>query len=176
MTRGWIKLTGCGEYRGPQIKILSLSLYEPTHQVCWCWPQTASPRCVCRKTWWWWCILRVHRADTTRSTSHPRCLYSWYQPWRDHPQTAPSHLHMKTHDTLSWWRHQMATFSALLALCAGNSPVPVNSLHKGQWRGALMFSLICVWINGWVNNREAGDLSRHRGHYDVIIIIKHGFH
>ena len=34
---------------------------------------------------------------------------------------------------------------------------PVNSPHKGQWRGALMFSLICVWINGWVNNREAGD-------------------
>ena len=29
---------------------------------------------------------------------------------------------------------------------------PVNSPHKGQWRGALMFSLICVWINGWVNN------------------------
>ena len=24
----------------------------------------------------------------------------------------------------SWWRHQMETFSALLALCAGNSPVP----------------------------------------------------
>ena len=34
---------------------------------------------------------------------------------------------------------------------------PVNSPHKGQWRGALIFSLICVWINGWVNNREAGD-------------------
>ena len=52
----------------------------------------------------------------------------------------------------SWWRHQMETFSALLVLCTGNSPVPVNSPHKGQWRGALMFSLICVWINGWVNN------------------------
>ena len=34
----------------------------------------------------------------------------------------------------------------------------VNSPHKGQWRGTLMFCLICVWINGWVNNREAGDL------------------
>ena len=33
--------------------------------------------------------------------------------------------------------------------------LPVNSLHKGQWRGALMFSSICAWINGWVNNREA---------------------
>ena len=57
-------------------------------------------------------------------------------------------------------------------LCAGNSPVPVNSPHKGQWRGALMFSLICVWINGWVNKREAGDLRRHRGHHDVIVMWK----
>ena len=69
-----------------------------------------------------------------------------------------------------WWRHQMKTFSALLVLCAGNSPVPVNSPHKGQWRGAFMFSLICVWINGWVNNRGAGDLRRHCGHYDVNVM------
>ena len=47
---------------------------------------------------------------------------------------------------------------------------PVNSLHKGQWREALMFSLICVWINGWVNNREAGDLRRYRAHYDVTVM------
>ena len=42
--------------------------------------------------------------------------------------------------------------------------------HKGQWRGSLMFSLICVWINGWVNNREAGDLRRYHTHYDVIVM------
>ena len=33
------------------------------------------------------------------------------------------------------------------------------------------FSLICTRINGWVNNREAGDLRRHRAHYDVIVMI-----
>ena len=44
---------------------------------------------------------------------------------------------------------------------------PVNSPHKGRWRGALMLSLICIWINDCVNNRGAGDLRRHRGHYDV---------
>ena len=69
--------------------------------------------------------------------------------------------------SMSWWRHQMETFSALLAICAGNSPVSVNSPHKDQWRRALMFSLICVWINDWVNNREAGDLRCYLGHYDV---------
>ena len=70
----------------------------------------------------------------------------------------------------TWWRHQMETFSALLAICAGNSPVPVKSPHKGQWRVALMFTLICARINGWVNNHEAGDLRRHRAHYDVIVM------
>ena len=45
-----------------------------------------------------------------------------------------------------------------------------DSPHKGQWRRALMFSLICVWIKGWENNREAGDLRRYRAHYDVIVM------
>ena len=47
---------------------------------------------------------------------------------------------------------------------------PLNSPHKGQWRGALMFSLICAWLNGWVNNHEAGDLRRHRAYYYVIVM------
>ena len=64
----------------------------------------------------------------------------------------------------------METFSALLAICAGNSPVTGEFPHKGQWRGPLMFSLICSWINGWVNTGEAGDLRRHRAHYDVIVM------
>ena len=58
--------------------------------------------------------------------------------------------------TLTWWRHQMETFSALLAI----------------WRGALMSSLICTRTNGWVNNGEAGDLRRHRAHYDVTVTKK----
>ena len=61
--------------------------------------------------------------------------------------------------------------------CAGNSPVtagihrsPVNFPHTDQWRGALMFSLICDWTNGWVNNQDAGDFRRHRAHYDVTVM------
>ena len=42
---------------------------------------------------------------------------------------------------------------------------------KGQWRRALMFSLICVWINGWVNSGEDGDLRRNRAHYNVTVMI-----
>ena len=69
----------------------------------------------------------------------------------------------------AWWLHQMETFSALLALCAGNSPVPGQ--WRGQWRGALMFYLICARINGWVNNCEAGDLRRRRAHCGVILMV-----
>ena len=65
----------------------------------------------------------------------------------------------------------METFSALLAICVENSPVTGEFPHKGQWRRALMFSLIYAWINGWVNNREAGDSRRHRAHYDVTVMI-----
>ena len=62
----------------------------------------------------------------------------------------------------------METFSALLALCAGNSPITGEfPSHKGQWRGALMFPLFCAWTNGWVDNRDVGDLGRHRAYYDV---------
>ena len=49
---------------------------------------------------------------------------------------------------------------------------PVNSPRKGQWRRASMFSLICAWINGWVNTPEASDLGRHRAHYDVILMAR----
>ena len=70
----------------------------------------------------------------------------------------------------AWWRHQVETFSAVLAICArGVHRSPVNSPHKGQWRGALMFSL--VWINDWVNNRQVGDLRRYRPHSDVTVIV-----
>ena len=40
-----------------------------------------------------------------------------------------------------------------------------HSPHKGQWRRALMPSLICAWSNGWANNRNSGDSRRHRAHY-----------
>ena len=65
----------------------------------------------------------------------------------------------------------METFSALLAFVRGIHRPSVNSPHKGQWRGALMFSLIWVWINGWVKNCGAGDLGRHRAHHDVIVMV-----
>ena len=77
--------------------------------------------------------------------------------------------------TLSLLKIEMASSdrntSPLLAICEGNSPVTGEFPHKGQWRGALMFSLICAWINDWVNNREAADLRRHCTHYDITVFL-----
>ena len=72
---------------------------------------------------------------------------------------------------LSWWRHQMEHFPRYWLFVRGIHRSPVISPYKGQWRGDLMFSLICVWINGWVNNSEIGDLRRYLAHYDVIVMI-----
>ena len=67
------------------------------------------------------------------------------------------------HDGVIKWKH----FPRYWPFMRGIHRSPVNSPHEGQWRGALMFSLICVWINGWINNRQAGDLRRYLAHYDV---------
>ena len=71
------------------------------------------------------------------------------------------------HDDVIKWKH----FPRYWPFVRGIHRWPVNSPHKGQWRGALMFSLICAWINGWVNNGDAGDLRRHHAHYDVTVMI-----
>ena len=115
-------------------------------------------------------MLIAHKYSADRNETYHLSIDGQRSPWL---HVVPGIFEMFTRmewNNNAWWRHQMETFSALLALCAGNSPVPVNSPHKGQWRGALMFSLMCVRINDWVNNREAGDVRRHSGHYDVSVI------
>ena len=73
---------------------------------------------------------------------------------------------LSVHDDVIKWKH----FLRYWPFVGGIHRWPVNSPHKGQWRGAWMFSLICAWINGWLNNREAGDLRRHRARYDVNVM------
>ena len=74
---------------------------------------------------------------------------------------------LQPHDDVIEWKH----FPRYWPFVRGIHGSPANSPHKGQWRGGLIFSLICAWINGWVNNRRAGDSRRHRGHYDVIVMV-----
>ena len=67
------------------------------------------------------------------------------------------------------WKVNMSTFlvsnvdKRVCLQMLHNGILAISSkVIKGQWRKALMFSLICAWINRWVNNRETGDLRRHR--------------
>ena len=81
----------------------------------------------------------------------------------DHPCC---HRELENYDDVIKWKHLPRYWS----FERGFHQSPVNSPHKGLWRGALMFSLICTWINGWVNNREAGHLRRGRARYDVFVM------
>ena len=73
------------------------------------------------------------------------------------------------HDDVIKWKHFPRNWPFVREIHRS----PMNFPHKGQWRGALMFSLMYACINDWVNNREAGDLRLQHGHYDVIVMPRH---
>ena len=83
-----------------------------------------------------------------------------YQPWKC----------ICYYDDVIKWKH----FPRYWAFVRGIHRSQVNSTHKGR-RGALRFSLVYAWINGWVNNREAGDLRHHRAHYEITVTL-YGYH
>ena len=84
--------------------------------------------------------------------------------WHQHPYT-PAKI---SNDDIIKWKH----FPHYWPFVRGIHWSLVNSPHKGQWRRALMLSLNCAWINGWANNREAGDLRCHHTHYDVTVVVE----
>ena len=107
-----------------------------------------------------WKIWVNESRESTRS--------SWYSHNKTKQNKTWSYYirYTRWHDDVIKWKH----FPRHWTFVRGIHRWPVNSPHKSQWRGALMFSLIFAWINGWANNREAGDLRRHRAHYDVSVM------
>ena len=81
----------------------------------------------------------------------------------------PKYFHALTspHDDVIKWKHSPRYWPFV----RGIHRSPVNSPHKDQWRGASMFPLICAWINGCVYNGGAGNLRRHRTHYNVTAMM-----
>ena len=73
------------------------------------------------------------------------------------------------HDDVIRWKH----FPRYWPFVKGIHPPPVDSFHKGHWRGTLMFSLICAWTNGLANNRDDGQLRRRHAHYDITVCYVH---
>ena len=106
--------------------------------------------------------VQGHQQEQCWRKGRTCCLpsFSWFQRLRGF-QSAKT-----THDDVIKWKH----FPHYWPFVRGIHRSLVISPRKGQWRGALMFSLICILINGWVNNRETGDLRRYRAHYDVPVM------
>ena len=139
-------------------------------------------------------LFRKSRTEILISTCHIYHVIKWTRHWFRHQYIRRSHtlcrlvfvlalgvtrssadtvlaMHVPfwewtSHDDVIKWMHcrRYWPFVREIHRSTGNSP------HKGQWRGALIFSLICAWLNGWTNNRDAGDLRRHRAPFDVIVV------
>ena len=125
-------------------------------------PRTVPDRQTDRLTWVFIELLaaaKMHKAWMTCEA-----LYRHYtkNSWSD------CTIHIWDIGMIIKWKH----FPRYWPFVRGIHRSPVNSPHEGQWRGALMFSLICARINSWVNNGEAGDLRRHRAHYDVTVMVQ----
>ena len=106
----------------------------------------------------YWSILQIYIFQCD-------LIWIWVNVRLSHCQWSDS---KNIHDDVIEWKH----FPRCWPFVREIHRSPVNFPHKGQWHGALMFSFICARINGWKNNREAGDLRRYRAHYDVIVMVK----
>ena len=123
----------------------------PVLITCW-WSRT-------RGTALFWRLDSISKMPLSCQPPHiSQTLFVWW---------LYSHIHCVLHDDIIKWKH----FPHYWPFVGGIHRSPVNSPHKGQWCGALIFSLICSWINDWVNNREAGDLRCHHPHYDITVMM-----
>ena len=105
--------------------------------------------------------------------SRPQCVSCsvvWFGICQDRVNfpICPLFFVLWQHD--AWWRHQMETFSALLAICAGNSPVPGEFPAQRPVTRSFDVFFDLHRINGCVNNGETGDLRRYRAHCDVTVM------
>ena len=73
-------------------------------------------------------------------------------------------------NSYTWWRHQMETFYALLAFCAGNSPVTGEFPSQRPVTRSFDVFFHLRLKNDWVNSRDPGDFWCHSAHYDVIVM------
>ena len=107
----------------------------------------------------------LHGTRQSRNPAGHPVTYIWVVP-----ATISSLLCNKpwaVRDDVIKWKH----FPRYWPFVRGIHRSPVNSRHKDQWRGALMFSFMLAWINGWANNGDAGDLRIHRAHHDVTVMV-----
>ena len=109
--------------------------------------------------------INIHALWSCHSVCCRKCLW-WFKNSRRNLEAKFEPFRCWGRNT--WWRNQMETFSALLALGAGNSPVTGEFPAQRPVTRSFDVLFNLYLINGWVNNREAGDLISYRAHYDVI--------
>ena len=146
-----------------------MTICSQSHEICTC--------VFCLLNILWWNFFRVASLAPDCPTVSSICLFCFVKVMQQlminillalkQSRASKATLNI-SHDDVIKWKH----FPRYCPFVQGIHRSPVNSPHKGQCRGALMFSLICTWINDWVNNREAGDLRHHRAHYGVIVLVK----
>ena len=157
---------------GSQMETWMRSRHIPRFKVLKIWPFDKTP--FCRRLWLKLIMLMYHSGWSKTPQLTVFCA-------RSHEYiVCASHSILHTNLLVAggfpaqristWWCHQMETFPRYWPFVRGIHRSPVNSPHKVQWRGALVLSLTCAGVNGWLNNREAGDLRRHGTHYDVTVM------
>ena len=105
----------------------------------------------------------------TSANIRQQSRWSYQQlPWSYYTGSAAHRI--PEHDDIIKWKH----FPRYWPFVQGIHRSPVNSPHKGQWRRALMFSLIYAWQNGWVNNQDTGVLRCHCAHCDITVMVRYG--
>ena len=120
-------------------------------------------------------VARAPRTPLISLQRSRRCIYVWNKArWRHPPWTfritCPlwrEYSGLWNQDDVIKWKH----FPHYWSIVRGTHRSPVDSPHKGQWRGALMFSLMCAWTNGWANSPDAGDLRCHGAHCIVTLMV-----
>ena len=76
-----------------------------------------------------------------------------------------------SHDDVIKWKHFPRNWPFVRGIHRSRWIPHTKASHTELW----CFFFICVCINGWVNNREAGDLRRYQAHYEVIVMICHWY-
>ena len=82
------------------------------------------------------------------------------------PQQYMKHVYFSCNMMVIKWKY----FPCFWPFVQGIHWSPGGFPHIGQWCGALMVSMSCVWTNGWANNPDIGDLKCHHAHYEVTVI------
>ena len=135
-------------------------LWHVQLKICseWLMGNWSLMRLFCNLRITWWKVIPMFQCQICRLTCKTVIRRYWCNGC--HP----------SHEDVIKFKH----FPRYWPFARGIHRGPVNSPHKGQWCGALPFSLIRVWINGFVNNREAGDSRRYRVHYDITVMWTNG--